>query len=206
MKDTDNKIPIYKINSKEQILEYYTNWTNDNQYNKDMIDWNYIAPSNAVKIFTNHTNNLSQKILDAGCGTGLVGKELKNLGFKNIIGVDFSQDMLDLVPNNIYEKLDLVDLNNSLDYKDNEFDSIICVGTFTYGHVKANALDEFIRITNSNGLICFSINEGIYQKNNFDKKIEELENNKKWEILELKKTSYIVNKDVDAWFCIAKKN
>ena len=202
MKDTDNKIPIYKINSKKQILEYYTNWTNDNQYNKDMIDWNYIAPSNAVKIFTNHTNNLSQKILDAGCGTGLVGKELKNLGFKNIIGVDFSQDMLDLVPNNIYEKLDLVDL----DYKDNEFDSIICVGTFTYGHVKANALDEFIRITNSNGLICFSVNEGIYQKNNFDKKIQELENNKKWEILELEKTSYIVNKDVDAWFCIAKKN
>ena len=114
--------------------------------------------------------------------------------------------MLDLVPNNIYEKLDLVDLNNSLNYKDNEFDSIICVGTFTYGHVKANALDEFIRITNSDGLICFSVNEGIYQKNNFDKKIQELENNKKWEILELEKTSYIVNKDVDAWFCIAKKN
>ena len=97
MKDTDNKIPIYKINSKEQILEYYTNWTNDNQYNKDMIDWNYIAPSNAVKIFTNHTNNLSQKILDAGCGTGLVGIELNKHGFKNLYGADKIFDILEKI-------------------------------------------------------------------------------------------------------------
>ena len=205
LKDIDNKIPIYKLTSKEKVLEYYTNWSEDNKYDQDMIDWNYIAPANSAKIFGKYTNDLSIKILDAGCGTGLVAKELKKLGFKNIIGVDFSQDMLDLIPQNIYQRLDLVDLNDTLKYKNNEFDGIICVGTFTYGHVKAKALDEFLRIIKPNGLICFTINEGIYQKYEFDKKIKELENNNKWKVLELKKSAYIVNKDVEAWFCVGKK-
>jgi len=205
IKDTDNKIPIYKLTSKEKVLEYYTNWSEDNKYDQDMIDWNYIAPANSAKIFSKYTNDLSIKILDAGCGTGLVAKELKRLGFENIIGVDFSQDMLDLIPQHIYQRLDLVDLNDTLKYQNNEFDGIICVGTFTYGHVKAHALDEFLRIVKPNGLICFTINEGIYQKYEFDKKIKELENNKKWKVLELKKSTYIVNKDVEAWFCVGKK-
>tara|TARA_B100001996_G_scaffold140897_1_gene107139 strand:+ start:1325 stop:1957 length:633 start_codon:yes stop_codon:yes gene_type:complete len=205
IKDTDNKIPIYKLTSKKKVLEYYTNWSEDNKYDQDMIDWNYIAPINSAKIFGKYSNDRSIKILDAGCGTGLVAQALRRHGFKNIIGIDFSQDMLDLIPQNIYQKLDLADLNDNLKYQDNEFDGIICVGTFTYGHVKAPTLDEFLRIVKKDGLICFTINEGIYEKYEFDKKIKELENRNKWKVLELKKSNYIVNKDVEAWFCIAKK-
>tara|TARA_Y100001960_G_C14443871_1_gene713899 strand:+ start:155 stop:781 length:627 start_codon:yes stop_codon:yes gene_type:complete len=205
VKDTDNKIPIYKLETKEKVLNYYMNWTENNQYNQDMIDWNYVGPENAVKIFTKYASNKSITILDAGCGTGLVAKELLKEGFSNFIGLDFSQNMLDLVPKNLYQELDLVDLNNPLKYTNNYYDAVICVGTFTYGHVKAYALDEFIRILKKNGLICFTVNEGIYNKNQFDKKIQDLVIKKKWEILELKKLTYIVNKDVDAWFCVAKK-
>ncbi len=205
VKDTDNKIPIYKLETKEKVLNYYMNWTENNQYNQDMIDWNYVGPKNAVKIFTKYASNKSITILDAGCGTGLVAKELLKEGFSNFIGLDFSQNMLDLVPKNLYQELDLVDLNNPLKYTNNYFDAVICVGTFTYGHVKAYALDEFIRILKKNGLICFTVNEGIYNKNQFDKKIQDLVTKKNWEILELQKLTYIVNKDVDAWFCVAKK-
>ena len=96
-------------------------------------------------------------------------------------------------------------IENRLYYQDNYFDAIICVGTFTYGHVKAQSLDEFLRVIKKNGLICFTVNEGIYEKYNFDKKIKDLEDNKKWNVLELAKSSYIVNKDIEAWLCIAKK-
>ena len=37
-----------------------------------------------------------------------------------------------------------------------------------------HALNEFIRITKNKGLICFTINEGIYEEYGFDKKINEL--------------------------------
>jgi len=206
MKDTDNKIPIYKLETKEKVLDYYINWTEKNQYNQDMIDWNYTGPRNAAKIFSKYASSKSINILDAGCGTGLVAKELAKEGFSNFFGVDFSQNMLNLVPKNLYHQLDLMDLNNHLKYSDNNFDAVLCVGTFTYGHVKAHALDEFLRIVKQNGLICFTVNEGIYKKYEFDKKIKELKINNKWKILELKKTTYIVNKDVEAWLCIAIKN
>ena len=40
-KDVINKIPIYKLKSSKELLNYYRNWTLKNQYNKDMIKWKY---------------------------------------------------------------------------------------------------------------------------------------------------------------------
>ena len=37
-----------------------------------------------------------------------VAKELKKNGYSNIDGVDFSQDMLDLVPKKIYKKIEKI--------------------------------------------------------------------------------------------------
>lgn len=204
-KNTNNKIPIYKLTTKEKVLDYYDKWTNKAQFNQDMIDWNYTAPSNTVHLLDQHIENKNAMILDAGCGTGLVGIELKNKGYVNIHGVDFSQKMLDLIPDKIYQTTELIDLNNPLKYKNNTFDAITCVGTFTYGHVKAHALYEFVRIIKHHGLICFTINEGIYKEYEFDKIINKLSKKKFWKIIEFTKSSYIVNKDIKAWLCIAKK-
>ena len=204
-KDIDNKIPIYQLKSKEKVLDYYDNWTKKEQFNKDMVIWNYEAPQNTASLLNKHAIDKKINILDAGCGTGLVGKELKKYGYSNLTGVDFSQSMLDLIPTGIYHTIDLIDLNEPLKYEDNTFDAIMCVGTFTYGHVKAHALNEFIRIVNYQGLICFTINEGIYKEYEFDKKINELTTNNQWEIIEFSKSTYIVNKNIKAWLCIARK-
>jgi ubiquinone/menaquinone biosynthesis C-methylase UbiE len=114
--------------------------------------------------------------------------------------------MLDLIPDNIYQTAEIVDLNEPLMYDDDTFDAVVCVGTFTYGHVKAHALDEFVRIAKNDGYICFTINEGVYVEYKFDRKIDELSKNKSWNVIKLSKSSYIVNKDVEAWLCLAKKN
>ena len=62
-----------------------------------------------------------------------------------------------------------------------------------------------LRITKKNGLICFTINEGIYLEYQFDKKMEQLSNDQLWKIINFSKCSYIVNIDIEAWLCIAKK-
>ena len=43
-KDVINKLPIYKLQTPEEVLKYYKDWADNNLYNKDMIDWNYTAP------------------------------------------------------------------------------------------------------------------------------------------------------------------
>ena len=147
---------------------------------------------------------MNLKILDAGCGTGLVGIELKKYGYVNIDGIDFSKNMLDLVPQGTYKKIEKVDLNKTLKFVDSTYDVVMCVGTFTYGHVKPEALDELIRITKDKGLICFTINEGIYEEYGFDNKIKELSDNKSWNVKEFFKSNYIKTKDVEAWLCLVE--
>jgi len=203
-KDTSNKLDIYKLKTSEELLKYYQDWAGNNKYNKDMVNWNYTAPQETVSILKKYAFNKNFKILDAGCGTGLVGIELKKYGYSNIEGVDFSQSMLDLVPQGIYKRIEKIDLNKPLKFKDNMYDVLMCVGTFTYGHVKPKALDELIRITKNRGLICFTINEGIYEEYGFDKKIKELSDRKSWYIKEFFKSDYITTKNVEAWLCLAE--
>ena len=203
-KDVDDKLDIYKITTSEELLKYYQNWTKKNKYDQDMIDLNYVAPKESVSLLKKYQLNRESKILDAGCGTGLVGIELKKNGYSNIYGIDFSQNMIDQIPKDIYKKIEKIDLNKPLKFKKNIYDVVMCVGTFTYGHVKPQALNELIRITNSGGLICFSINEGIFEKYGFDKKIKELSKSKLWSVKEFFKSNYIINKNVNALYCISE--
>jgi SAM-dependent methyltransferase len=198
-KDVGNKVPIHKLKTTAEVNEFYDDWGDKDKYNKDMLDWNYTGPKETVNTFKKYAKNKEILIFDAGCGTGLVAKELKNFGYSNFYGADLSQVLLDSIPKNLYKKLDKVDLNQPIKTEDNFYDAVMCVGTFTFGHVKANALDEFLRITKNGGLICFTINEGIYMEYGFDKKIEKLIKQGKWIEIEFFKSSYIASKDVNAW-------
>ena len=203
-KDVGNKIPIYKLKTTKEVMEYYDEWGVKNKYDKDMVDWNYTGPKETVEVLKKYAKNKDVKIFDAGCGTGLVGLELRKFGYLNIDGADLSQKLLDLVPNGSYRSLEQIDLNKSLNKQNDIYDAVMCVGTFTFGHVKPPALDEFIRITKNKGLICFTINEGIYKEYGFDKKIDELKENNSWNIKEFFKSDYIKSKDVNAWLCLAE--
>ena len=198
-KDVGNKIPIYKLKTTNEVMRYYDEWGDKDKYNKDMVDWNYTGPKETAETFNKYEKNKDTLIFDAGCGTGLVGIELKKYSFKNFHGADLSQTLLDTVPKDLYQKLVKVDLNKPIEVEDNFYGGVMCVGTFTFGHVKPNALDEFVRITKSGGLICFTINEGIHEKYGFDKKIISLNQNNKWKEIEFFKSDYIASKDVNAW-------
>ena len=198
-KDVGNKIPIYKLKNTEEVMEFYDEWGDKDKYNKDMIDWDYTGPKETVNTFNKYAKNKGILILDAGCGTGLVAKELKSFGYNNFHGVDLSQKLLDSIPKDLYKRLDKADLNQPIKNEDNYYDAVMCVGTFTFAHVKANALDEFVRITKNRGLICFTINEGIYKEYGFDKKIMQLKNHGMWKEIEFFKSDYIASKDVNAW-------
>tara|TARA_B100000686_G_C16550083_1_gene842078 strand:- start:125 stop:748 length:624 start_codon:yes stop_codon:yes gene_type:complete len=201
-KDVSNKVPIYRLKTTKDIMQHYDQW--GNKYEQDMVDWNYTGPKETVNIFKKYFTSKSIKIFDAGCGTGLVGVELKKFGYVNIDGADLSKKLLNLVPKGIYKKLEQIDLNKSLNKKSNIYDAVLCVGTFTFGHVKPPALDELIRIIKNKGLICFTVNEGIYEEYGFDKKIKSLSDSKSWNVKEFFKSDYIKSKGVNAWLCLAE--
>ena len=156
LKDVGNKVPIYKLKTTEEVMRYYDEWGEKDKYNRDMVEWNYTGPKETVEVIKKYLVNKDALFFDAGCGTGLVGLQLRKFGYENFHGADLSQKLLDTVPKNLYQKLFKIDLNKRIELSDNLYDSVMCVGTFTFGHVKSDALDEFVRITKPGGLICFT--------------------------------------------------
>ena len=203
-KDIGNKKPLHELKTTEEVMKYYDEWSKNNKYNNDMSEWQYSGPKETSEILSKYQNNKDIKIYDAGCGSGLVGLELKKYGFSNFDGADISKELLNQVPTNLYNQLDQVDLNEKISKEDSIYDVVMCVGTFTFAHVKAGALDEFVRITKRNGLLCFTINEAIYIDYGFKSKIDKLVNNNKIEKIEFFKSNYLASKDVNAWLGLYK--
>lgn len=198
-KDIGNKVPLHTLRTTNEVRDFYDDWGNEKKYDQDMCDWNYTGPKEVVDTFKSYVTKKDTLIFDAGCGSGLVGQALRDQGFLKFDGADLSQTLLDAIPPNLYRSLYQVDLNQSLNIPDNTYDAVTCVGTFTYGHVKADALNEFVRITKDGGLLCFTINEGVYIDSGFDTKLATLENDGVWKKLEFFKSDYLASKNVNAW-------
>ncbi len=197
---TEDKISIYKLETPQEILDYYKKWSQNNNYEKDLIKWNYVAPLECCQLFFKEDIDKKSNILDAGCGTGLVGKILNEYNYNNLEGLDFSQEMLDLIPKNIYIKKYKADLNQKLDIPNNYYDHALCVGTFTYGHVRSEAFKEFYRVLKNEAIFVFSINEGIYKSYKFNEAVSTFEKEGKWKVLSYEKKIYIEKKHINAYY------
>ena len=167
---------VYSETSSSKLNKHYKNWAN--LYDTDMSSWGYAYPLQLNKILTNKLKlKKTIKILDAGCGTGYVAEVLSKLNYKNITGIDFSEEMLTIARSKkIYKKLMCQSLNEKIDLRSKQFELIICTGVLTSGHVGPSALHELVRILKPQGFFICSIAESVYKKNGFEKEIKNLKN------------------------------
>lgn len=89
-------------------------------------------------------------------------------------------------------------LGETLQFKNNEFDAIICIGVFQIGGPNPfHTLNEFIRITKQNGYILFTVQIGdFYYKTNFQNIINQFIKEKKISLLEeIEEKPYIPKSD-----------
>jgi len=191
--------------NEKELLDVYKKWASI--YDKDNDDLlGTVSQPNSVQIFHKYIGDNNQKIIDVGCGTGLVGLELQKLGYVNFDGIDISKDMIDIAIGRGYQELFLGNLNDSLPIESGSYDAALCVGVFTHGHVGPSRLEELSRIVKSDGLVCFTVNEDVYESYGFDKVIQKLEFENIWKVLELRKQDYMTKKNVKGFYCVAKVN
>ena len=114
-------------------------------------------------------------VLDAGCGTGLVGVLLKEAGISSLTGIDYSPGMLaEAERKGVYDTLHTIDMNNPLTLPSDSFDAVTCIGTFTSTHVKPQAVTELARVTRSGGVLVFTVRDDYWQSTNFVDLVAEL--------------------------------
>ncbi len=128
-------------------------------YDSELEAKGYMAPQQAATIIKNHVPNTNSIILEAGCGTGLLGLELKKQGFSNVTGTDISALCLkEADAKGVYAKTLKHNLLEQFPFPDKAFDCVVCVGVFSRfddAEIK-KIVEEFARVTKDEGTILFS--------------------------------------------------
>jgi len=185
---------VLEATNSQELLAGYKDWAGD--YDEDLNELGYVAPLGTVQMLMRLLENKDALILDAGCGTGLVGELLNKAGYVSIDALDYSQEMLDQAEEkDVYNSLLCADMNQTLDIPDNTYDAVTCVGAFTYGHVTSEAFHEIIRIIKPGGLFCFTVRDEVFHEQDYRKHMLELEWKGTWELQELRHEDYIVKEN-----------
>jgi SAM-dependent methyltransferase len=196
--------------SPGNIKKFYADWAE--KYEEDTTNWQYAAPANAIKLLISlpdypeldiDPRNRDIRIMDAGCGTGLLARLLHEYGYHNIDGFDLSAKMVDIARNlGIYGELEgNVDINQPI--KESwlrRYDCTICIGVFTPGHVPPEALDQLIKLTRPGGLIIVSTRVAYYETEKYQAASDELDSRGRLKLLHsLKDATYTYDEKAHYW-------
>jgi SAM-dependent methyltransferase len=182
--DRQDKVQwIYSSRDNKELAERYDVWAKD--YDEDLDEgFGWIGPQRAVDFLMKYVDT-EARILDAGAGTGLVGKLLSKQGYKKLSAMDLSKGMLNEArKKNAYDEFHQMVMGEPLDFPTDSFDAVISVGVLTVGHAPASSLDELVRITRPGGHVVFSLRPDVYRDSGFKEKQDELETKGKWKLVE----------------------
>ncbi|MHB9756927.1 class I SAM-dependent DNA methyltransferase [Streptomyces sp. BYX5S] len=147
----------------DRLDSYYGDWAAS--YDEDLRITDYRGPDELGALFDTMADDhpaaigTGSVVLDAGCGTGLVGAVLKRRGVSVIDGFDLSEGMVaEARKTGIYRALTAgVDMNRGLkEFADDTYDVTVCCGVFTLGHVPPTGVRGLLRVTKPGGLVLMS--------------------------------------------------
>lgn len=182
---------VLNARSTDELIAAYAEWADS--YDHDLVqELGYVAPMITVALLQKYVGDQQALILDAGCGTGLVGELLAQNGYQKLEGLDYSADMLQKAgEKGVYSALHQADLTKTLTIADNRYDAVISVGTFTCGHVGPTALHELIRITRPGGSICFTVRKEAWDADDYRDVTDALAQRGAWKLQEEHDADYI---------------
>lgn len=168
------------------------------QYDALMVKWDYDLPSQTAEYVKTYGSGPQAKILDVGCGTGLVGKALAKAGYGRISGIDISPDMLKFAEETeSYQVLRQHDLTQfPYPFEDNTFPIVTAIGVLSTFEDIASILNECCRMATPGGCLIFTLRKTPLMQFGYRDQIKQLEQDNVMECIEVSEfTKLLPNHD-----------
>jgi len=151
---------VYDAKAPQEVAALYDGWAAT--YDAQMAAAGYRHPSIGLAMLARHLTG--GPVLDAGCGTGLLGDWLGIMGFAPVQGLDISPGMLAKArARGSYAGLHQAALGGPLPFADAAFAGVIATGVFTTGHVGAEGVPELVRILRPGGALVMTVKLPLWQ-------------------------------------------
>lgn len=195
----------YAVETQQDALELYRDWAET--YDTHLEDGlNYLSPQIMGHVFAEYVPDRSSKILDIGCGTGLMGIALSNHGYTDFDGLDLSPEMIEQARGKgVYQDFIKADLTKTLPIDSDTYNAAVSTGTFTHAHVGAAALDEIFRVLKPGAICACAINSDIWVENGFGPKLRELTRGGIMHVREIRPERYFTGDKGVGRFCVFQK-
>jgi SAM-dependent methyltransferase len=151
---TKPKSLVDGIGNQNVTKKYYDDWATN--YDITLKKWKYKAPLKAVSVLLNIRKKFDY-CLDLACGTGMFGEEIKKQ-FKNI-----TIDGCDISSHSFEKKINF----------SHQYDVVSMIGSMTYckkPRVLFSLINKYLK---KKGIFIFTHRIDLWQKQNFDKLLEE---------------------------------
>ena len=158
----------------EETLKLYADWAET--YDQTMVDGlAYRSPRRIAALAAVSEPRRYARVLDVGCGTGLLADCLRGEGFSLIDGLDYSAPMLAVAKREgRIDEAFLRDLNAPLAMEAGRYDMLASTGTFTHGHVGAGCLPGLLALLVPGGRLICTVHRDVWDKGGFGAVLEAL--------------------------------
>jgi len=151
--------------------ELYASWAAT--YDKEVKENGYVTPKRIADALKDIVSDQSELILDYGCGTGLSGSALWAVGFKNIDGLDVSEEMVHLAKKkSIYRNLRVFEPSTKIPVQAEQYKIITAVGVIGAGAAPLQVFSDLLSLLPSNGLLAFSFNDHTLSDPSYEKEVD----------------------------------
>ena len=180
---------------------HYDSWAAN--YDDDLEREGFVAPQHAAALLKSVVPT-EAKVLDFGCGTGLVGVELAALGCQNLYGVDVSQRMIELAQQRgCYQSVREHDLRTPL-IDDIRYQAGICVGVCAFGPLNAGHIAHMTQVLEGGAPLILTINGRAWDELDWAQQLEEAQEQHGYTVEYIKTIPYLVDKEIDAKLLIIR--
>jgi predicted TPR repeat methyltransferase len=148
---------VYDLESQAETDAYYTAWAAT--YDEELTRNGYRSPQRCAEALARFVG-LDTAVLDVGCGTGISGAALAEVGYTNIAGHDVNAEMLERAKaRNIYRELWVADKDDPFPFEPGSYGALAAIGVIGVGAAPASLLGEALGALASGGHLVFSYND-----------------------------------------------